>query len=275
MEEVLPNESPKVTMMPLRKLELSKPPDGMDPNEVAWANMKVADQTLNLEWFIGATMGWFRANRDRKPNYQQLETELRKRDFETHLIAAKPKLTGGSVKIPYSASEAHMDFECITSCRPRKYALEELLESASSYEENWARLLFAGSVMQDENDGDEMIAGAVADGTVRLLKDKEKSLMERFGNNEVLIKIQEVSFQDHIAELEIKFPGLKMVNYARASNGSPIWVCVAGEPMAIVSEIAFMMIAGPGGTRMVRPVHLDSLVEAEDKEPETGANSNN
>jgi hypothetical protein len=127
--------------------------------------------------------------------------------------------------------------------------------------------------MQDEHDGDEMIAGAVKDGTVRLLKDKEKSLMKRFGNNEVLIKIQEVSFKDHMAELKAKFPGLKMVNYARASNGSPIWICVAGDPTALVSEIAFMMVVGADGTKMIQPIHMDSLVEAEDKEPE--GNSNN
>jgi len=253
----------KVVMMPLRKVELSKPPDTMEPVDVAWANMKVADQTHNLEWFIGGAMGWLRANRDRKVNYQLLETELRKRDFETHLIARKPTLTGCSLHIPYGLSPELMDYECIMSCRPRQYAISEMLESAASYEENWARLAFAGTVMQDP-DEQEMVKEAVSAGSVRLLREKEKSLMERFSNNEVLVQVHEVSFNDHMTQLEAQFPGLRMVVYAMASNGSPILVCVAGEPRAIISEIAFMVTAGPNGTKMIRPIHLDSLVEQEE-----------
>ncbi len=278
-ENATNDDKTRIFLLPLHRIEFVTPPKEMYPVDVAWANMKTADLILNLKLFIDASMGWLRCNP--KKNYQNLETELRERDFETHLIAKIPSLTGGDLKIPFSTSQKEkIDFECIMSCRPRKYALEELLETAESYEQNWARLAFAGSVYFG-TDEPEVTEQAIADGQIIMFSEKEKTTSERLSFNEVLIKIEELTLEDHMVNLEAKFPDLQIIVVSTENDGSSskLYVCVAGSPATIVSDIGFIIKMTQEG-KFIRPVQLDlsqiHVVQEKDiPVPNNGGNNNN
>ena len=99
--------------------------------ETCWANLELADKMRALELFAVSAAAWLRISGQ---NHQALERELRARSFDTHLIAAT---------LPEGATVAVADslpYYCIYSCRPRESALNELLQYAESYEQNFERL---------------------------------------------------------------------------------------------------------------------------------------
>lgn len=69
----------------MNKIEYDDVKDSDDPTEIAFHNMLEADKILSLQLFIGGEMGYLRANPTK--TFQDLELELRKRNFNTHLIA--------------------------------------------------------------------------------------------------------------------------------------------------------------------------------------------
>jgi hypothetical protein len=236
-----------------------------DVTDIAWTNMRCGDKLFNLEWFIGGSMGWLKANPGK--NYQDLETELRQRDLNTHLIATKPRYS--ALKIPYSKGGATMDFECIMSCRPKDAAMKELLTHAESYEENWARLAFSGSIFTgDADDNREGIDAAVSSADIRNFEDREKTLMSRLSNNEVTLEVREITFQEHMKELESKYADVRTEVYG-VTAGGPLLVCVAGKPPTVVSDIGFVLSTMADGSRLIRPIHLNDLVVDDEQDEQS------
>lgn len=114
-----------------------------DPADVALRNMGVADKNLNLAFFISGAQGWMCANKDK--SFSDLEKELRKRSFDTHLFAKKIHLSqNDKLFVPSRiADTTEYKYECIFSCRPKKDALEEVLSHWKTYDENLEALKYA------------------------------------------------------------------------------------------------------------------------------------
>lgn len=127
-----------------------------DPREVAWHNLREADKALDIKMVGNAIIGYMHAHGG--ATYQDLEAELRKREFSTYLIAKQPSVAireNGPVSLavvrgpekthPYVDEDLHL--ELFLSVRPRPHALNDLLEEWSSYEENFKGLRFAGCMV--------------------------------------------------------------------------------------------------------------------------------
>lgn len=236
MDAPLPfSAAPKTPQNVLSQTTFEKPANGLSPTEIAWANMRTADNALNLEWFIGGSLGWLRANPGR--NYQHLESELRRRDFNTHLIAVKPRLTGATLALPYTKI-LECDWECIMSCRPVKNAMEELLQHANSYEENWARLAFAGSCMVGDEEREVL---ANSDGHVKRLSTRAKSNMERLTNNEVIVVTKQITIDQLFADIKEKYPDVQNSVVAMHADGPIVgFVATVDDKVTLVSNVAFV-----------------------------------
>ncbi len=112
------------------KTKLYNPMDNETTDQICWHNLTIADKYYDSQFFIAATKGWFEFNSGK--NYQDLEKELREKKLNTHIIA-RP---------------TNDNYECIISCKPYKYASEELLQYSNSYEENFKNL---GKIINNQN----------------------------------------------------------------------------------------------------------------------------
>jgi hypothetical protein len=164
-------------------------------DDVFWANMKAADQWMELPIMLASAIGW--VSQDETRNFRTLELEFRKRDFETHIIA----------KMPTNVKTAHLlklhdsvqRYECFFSCCPRKLALKELLTHAKSYEENLARLINTGFFTTEDN---EIVPDAV-------FTDSQKDVMKRLENGLARIEIKYLPFEQFISDLKKQHPTMK------------------------------------------------------------------
>lgn len=162
----------------------------MTENEVALYNMKVCDDNLSLQWFIVSAFGWLNANKDK--NYQDLEKELRNRNFNTHLFAKKINLEN-NMKLILPNSQKEGEYECIFSCRPKEYALKEVLKHHKSYEENFEKLVGAGSIHSEDE---------IKNKNVIMFSDNEKDKSDLISNNKRKIIIRRISPQEFISDIK-------------------------------------------------------------------------
>jgi hypothetical protein len=213
-----------------------------DANEVAWHNMRVGDEHLNLEIFIGGSMGWLKANPTK--NFQDLEKELRDRNFSTHLIAKDdPNINGTSISLPNRGNNGvKYIYQCVMSCRPPKYAMEELLQSSSSYEENFEKLKYAGILCgMHENEH-------VEDESVRKLEGHKQTDMQKLSENRVKVSVETVSAEQFINDIKSQYPDVSTPIIAMRNDGSPIFAFVSNN--TIVSQYGFSITATPTGHKI-------------------------
>ncbi len=122
-----------------------------DLNYIVWHNMNIADKLHDLPIFISAAMGWFRLYPD--CNFQDLENELRKKRFQTHIIATpftEDVKKFCSLRYPGKTKEDNVIqpiYKVTFSCRPVKDALKEVLEYSMNYKENFEKLKVTGSLI--------------------------------------------------------------------------------------------------------------------------------
>lgn len=130
-----------------------KPVTDEDPEEVCWNNLKKADHMLNQKFMMMSVVGWFRLHPDK--NYQDLEKEFRKRDMDTHIVAREVKLKEGiRLSILGKHDKREYKYEGMLSCRPKEYALKELLTFHDTYEENFDMLPQTGILMTNNENID-------------------------------------------------------------------------------------------------------------------------
>lgn len=221
----------------MNKLSFAETSD--DANEVAWHNMRAGDEHFNLEIFIGGSMGWLKANPTK--NYQDLERELRDRNFSTHLIAANdPNINGTSISLPDRGTDGvKYIYQCVMSCRPPKYAMEELLRSSNSYEENFEKLRYAGiicSMHENEN---------VADDSVYKLEGQKQTDMQKLSENKVKVSVESISAEQFINDIKSQYPDVTTPLVAMMKDGSPIFAFVSNNK--IVSHYGFSISATSTG----------------------------
>lgn len=211
-------------------LEITYTPvtDTDDMTEVAFSNMKHAEDQFDLHHFIAAQIGYFFANPTK--TYQDLESELRKRNYNTHLIAKPP-----STKMTHCVLGNHVThepcvdikYECIISCRPKEYALAELLESWPTYEANYEALLSAGILTMTHN----TIVDSSNPEKIIINNDANLDLLAK---NLVKINYTELSFDDAVKKIKSgiqsqtgKEPEMRL--YGMMIDGSPLFVFTVDE----------------------------------------------
>jgi hypothetical protein len=209
-----------------------------DPLKIALHNMKCADEMLNLEIFIGASNGWLKCNPSK--NYKDLEQELRRHNFNTHLIASEYKIDdpdrfddsisefcGKSKKPIYS-------YKCIFSCKPKQYALAEVLTHSSSYEENLEKL-------------NETSLEIIYENISYLKKDLDMSLINKLSKNIIKCVINSKQcIDDEMTKLrkDGHDPILSLCGMTRGcGGGAPIFgIMVNGKlasDMGIITEVDY------------------------------------
>lgn len=206
------------------------------PDDIAFHNMKVADDTLNLELFIAGSFGWIKCNPDK--SFQDLEKELRKRNFNTHLIALQPRLKNDMCTLGFPSrpdDKTVYDYECIFSCRLKEDAMQELL-SISSYEENFEKLKRAACVIAKSV---EILEG---NDDIKILKDDEKTIMEKISDNEIKCYYKYETADQVIAKIMFKArneykkqPHLSVYEFTQSG---PIYVVTIDKK--IVSNIGIL-----------------------------------
>jgi len=220
------------------RFTLVEPKETENAEDILWHNIRVADELHNLQMFIGAASGWFALNPEK--NFQDLERELRERDLNTHLIAKKPGFSGDfTLRIPVKDREQTKEliYECIYSCRPKEFALEELHEFAENYDDNFEKLALAGSVTV--NDTTEVPEEGI-------LSDKAKTGMELLAENSRKIEIEKVTADMIIGQIQEQYrmergenPELRICGMG--PNGQPVMAFCIGSQ--VIADVGVMMDA--------------------------------
>jgi len=239
-------------------------------NDIAWHNLKVADDNLHLTAFIGASTGWIRANPGK--NFQDLEKELRVRNFKTHLIAKpNPNIPDTVLRLPLSSEQndesgVEYKYQCLISCRPAEAALQELSQFSGSYDENFDKLKYAGVICgdnfedegseeySDESEGSEPGDSEGSEGSedefkYKTLNEEQRTQMDRLSNNQVKIGVEKVDAEQFIkemaAKLALRYENVSTAMLGMGHDGSPIFAFVSGTE--IISPFGFTITATENG----------------------------
>lgn len=146
--------------------------EGENPDSVILNNLKIADKMLNLQLFSTVAFGWLKTRPG--SSFQDLEKFLRENKLNTFIIAASPQSRysfKNAIKHPDGASECK--FEVVFSCRPPPFAFQELLEHSHTYEENFDKLKYAGSIFIDRDKSQEELGGR---GEMYMFSQRERDL---------------------------------------------------------------------------------------------------
>lgn len=235
-----------------------------NPTEIAFHNMKVGDDVHNLGLFIGGQSGYFNANPDK--TFQDLELELRERNFNTHLIAKHPSVdtTSGKFILGMRQSNGKITtdgyiYECITSCRPRNYALEEVLQTWKTYEENFEALKEAGTVMvtNSKMTEEELNNEVIDNGTTKVIDNKNPiNLMSENKVKAIATYVPASEVIDNICkqifEKTGKQPTLSMCSINE--RGGPILAITLDNK--IVSNVGLCIEYDSNGAQIMKLVNL-------------------
>lgn len=224
-----------------------------DPEEVVWNNLKKADHMLNQKFMLMTIVGWFRLHPDK--NYQDLELEFRKRDMDTHIIARKINLKPGvRLSILGKHDKNKYKYEGMMSCRPKEYAMKEVLSYYDTYEDNFDRLPKTGILMTN-NENIDLLRGITEEDIESADQDPiDKSGLLQY--NKVLINYEDMTVDEFLKEETERIMnkyGIEPTKTIVGINGMglPIYGFVLGE--AIVSSYGYCSFAVKDG-RMIKTI---------------------
>jgi len=121
-------------------------------SDIAWHNIQTAAELYNVQFVSSACLGWLRANPAKRT--VDLEKELRTHNVPVHLIATPHKPKEGLVLKPLFPDSVTPTYELLYSCRPDKYAIEEIEGIWSNYDENVEHLPEAGVLCGGVSEGE-------------------------------------------------------------------------------------------------------------------------
>jgi len=159
------------------KFKFVDPEENAKENDIAWVNLENCDKYFQLDFFLGAVMGWLNVNPDK--TFQDLEFELRKRDLNTHLFAKKVVLDPDFSLVLNNQKD--LKYECVFSCKPKNLALKEVLQHWPTYEDNFDALKYSGSLTLNKTI-------TTSYGTVRLFDKSCKTNIDFLSQNEKIIQ---------------------------------------------------------------------------------------
>lgn len=227
------------------KFSFEKPSDTETDEDVVIHNLRTADDAHNLQYFTMSQLGWFKLYNN-NTTYYDFEIFLRENNFNTHLFAHKLSvdvekkdkfhLAYPNTKIDDEINK-QLKYECFYSCRPKKYALDEVLQNWKSYEENLNALKISGHIcISDESKKDIFTKKDI------IFSENEINVSELIGENKLKIIAKYVSIQDSlndiisdIKERTGKTPSPKLI--AMHQDGSPIYALVVDKQ--IMSNIGY------------------------------------
>lgn len=227
-------------------------------------NLRISDKYHNLQYFISSMSAWFKNNPEK--NFKDAELMLRHAKFETHLFAKKMSkaqqdyLSGdGKRQIKLSHNEIPKTYECIYSCRPAKYALEEVLSVWSSYEENLNALEDTGTVFVDGDGEIDQLEQLDKDEAYKKLGDDEKELSKKILDATGLLEFIEISVEETLEQVinQIKEQYGKEPEpllYGIKKNGGPIFAFTINKK--IVHNIGYAIFYDDDGTKIIEIVQL-------------------
>lgn len=225
----------------MQKISLIDPSPNDSPEQICWHNLKISDEFYNLNYFIYAAIGWLKLNPTK--NYQDLEKELRERNFNTHLIAKKPQI------------KQNIDYECIFSCRPKQLALEELLKEWPSYEENFNNLSKAESMKVTNIDN--------KDSSIQKLNETQINEYELLSQNKKKILIEKILANNYLKEIvEIckkqfgKIPKQKIVGLSE--KGGPVFALFIDDKL--LSNIGFVIECDKTNEKVIKLFDLQNII---------------
>jgi len=192
-------------------------------SDIAMHNMKCADESLDLKLFIAGSMGWIKTNSTK--SYADLETELRNQHFNTHLYARKPQLpVDCKLSMMRKDDETKYIYECIFSCRPKAFALKEVLSFWPTYEDNLEALKVAGGIVLD--DSNKKIAEQ--QDNFCALSEKDIDVMTLISENKKKVVLKHKTAQEVVDEMSkqiYKQTGIVPTHsvFAMLSKGGPLF----------------------------------------------------
>jgi hypothetical protein len=224
-----------------------------DPEDVVWNNMKKADHMLNQKFMLMTIVGWFRLHPDK--NYQDLELEFRKRDMDTHIIAREVKLKPTvRLSILGKHDKREYKYEGMLSCRPKEYAMKEVLSFYDTYEENFDRLPETGILMTTNENIDLLREVTEEDLACVEHDDIDKSNLIQY--NKVMINYVNMTVDEFLKEETERIMeryGIEPTKTIVGINGMglPIYGFVLGD--TIVSSYGYCSFAVKDG-RMIKTI---------------------
>ncbi len=229
----------------MNSIQFEDPSSNDNEESIMWHNMKVCDDIHNLQLFISCSMAWLRLNPEK--NMQDLESELRKRNFNTHLYAKNAKNVLENSQYEIRLNSKNCDYECIFSCRPAKLALEEVLKFHETYESNFEKLANSGFLcLKSEKDisQENEKSNLTKNQSIKIFDDKDKSIAQLLLKCEQKITIVTIPAEKYIQDICLKCkeiygeePEHKIVGISY--EGGPIIGLFLGEQL--VNEYGYVI----------------------------------
>ena len=208
--------------------------DSLD--DISEHNMMLSDLHFNTETLRHSAYGWI--NSDSSRNFQDLEKLFRKKNFNTYLIAKKITIENGFVLKTPNNNVDDLLYECYFSCKPKEFALQEVLDNYIVYDENFENLAKSGNVCIniDKND----------------MENNENSLIKKLMNNKIKLTFKKLTPKESIEQMSediIKTTGNKPTIHiiGKLNDDSPIMAFLV-EDCKVASNIAWSLQKENGET---------------------------
>jgi len=238
----------------MQKLEFVDPLENESKFDITMHNLREADKHCELELFIVSSFAWFELNP--KTDFSDFEKMLRENNFDAHLYA---KNVSNDVYLQYpnklslDNSRTPCKYECIYSCRPREYAIKEVLEHWNTLEENFAALKLAGArcIKSSNNDLTEN------DFTKRndpVATSRKKVKFVSVTPDQILLELETFCKEKYKKEPEYKV-------IAMSPNGEPICGAFIDNKLIANTGIQMLSTIGADGTitKTLRIVDLSKI----------------
>jgi hypothetical protein len=165
--------------------------------QVAFHNMRYAENSFSLDFFLCGSHCYFKANPTK--NYQDLEKELRQRGFQSHVIARQYNPPSGVKLCLINDSNIECEYEGIISCRPYADAIKELLLHSHSYEENFNKLNRAGCLVSLTDS--QHVPFSKSDDVYKEFSNKQISDMEKLISGKYELHEEELDIDSFIQSI--------------------------------------------------------------------------
>ena len=185
-------------------------------------NMMLSDLYLNNSTTIAAAYSW--VVQDNRRNFQDLEKFFRQNNFNTYLIARKIDIGDNfMLKTPNNNVEG-LIYECYFCCKPKEIALQEVLDTCVSYDENFDNLSKSGNVCVITENIDN----------VEDKENNENSLIKKLMNNKIKLIFKKLNAKESIEQLSediTRTTGIKptISIIGKLNDDCPIMAFISGD----------------------------------------------
>ena len=222
-------------------------------DDISEHNMMLSDIHFNTETLKHSAYAWIISDNNR--NFQDLEKMFRKKNFNTYLIAKKITVDNGFILKTPNNNINILLYECYFSCKPREYALQEVLDNYTSYDENFENLNKAGNLcinMENTNMENTNIENNENNENIENIENNESSLIKKLMNNKIKLIFKKLTPKESIEQMSediIKTTGGKPTIHiiGKLNDESPIMAFLLNDGK-VASNIAWSLQKENGET---------------------------